>query len=59
MLFTDVMGEGSMFIYDGPMSYVLSDILETTFDDNSGFDSGIISRKQQLMPRLSEIMKNI
>ena len=59
MLFTDVMGEGSMFIYDGPMSYVLSDILETRFDDNSGFDSGIISRKQQLMPRLSEIMKNI
>lgn len=59
MLFTDVMGGGSMFIYDGPMSYVLSDILETKFDDNSGFDSRIISRKQQLMPKLSEIMKNI
>lgn len=59
MLFTDVMGGGSMFIYDGPMSYVLGDILETKFDDHSGFDSRIISRKQQLMPKLSEIMKNI
>ncbi len=59
MLFTDVMGEGSLFVYDGPLAYVLSDVLETTFDDNSGFDSTIISRKQQLMPKLSTIMKDI
>ncbi len=59
MLFTDVMGEGSLFVYDGPLSYVLADVLETTFDDNSGFDSTIISRKQQLMPKLSAIMKDI
>lgn len=59
MLFTDVMGGGSMFVYSGRMSYVLNDILETKFDEHSGYDSRIISRKQQLMPRISEMMKNI
>jgi manganese-dependent inorganic pyrophosphatase len=59
MLFTDVMGEGSLFVYYGPLSYVLSDMLQTTFDEHSGFDANIISRKQQLMPRLSQILKGI
>ena len=59
MLFTDVMGGGSLFTYYGPLSYVLSDVIETTFDEHSGFDTRIISRKQQLMPKLSEIMKDI
>ena len=59
MLFTDVMGEGSLFVYDGPMSYVLEDILETKFDEHSGFDSRIISRKQQLLPKLSEILSDL
>lgn len=59
MLFTDVMGDGSFFVYYGPLSYVLSDVIETKFDDHSGFDPHIISRKQQLMPRISEIIKNI
>ena len=59
MLFTDVMGEGSLFVYYGPLSYVLSDMLQTTFDAHSGFDANIISRKQQLMPRLSQILKGI
>lgn len=59
MLFTDVMGGGSLFTYYGPMSYVLTDFLETPIDDHSGFDSGIISRKQQLMPKLSEVMKDM
>ena len=59
MLFTDVMGEGSLFVYDGPLSYVISDLLETKFDDHSGFDSRIISRKQQLMPMISEALGNI
>ena len=59
MLFTDVMGEGSLFVYDGPLSYVISDLLETKFDEHSGFDSRIISRKQQLMPMISEALGNI
>ena len=59
MLFTDVMGEGSYFVYYGPLSYVLSDVIETKFDEHSGFDPKIISRKQQLMPKLSELIGNI
>ncbi|MCH3961463.1 MAG: putative manganese-dependent inorganic diphosphatase [Solobacterium sp.] len=59
MLFTDVMGAGSLFVYYGPLSYVLTDLIKTKFDDHSGFDPNIISRKQQLMPKLSEILKNI
>ncbi|MCR5794103.1 MAG: putative manganese-dependent inorganic diphosphatase [Solobacterium sp.] len=59
MLFTDVMGEGSLFVYDGPLSYVMEDVIETKFDEHSGFDPHIISRKQQMMPKLSEILMNI
>ncbi len=59
MLFTDVMGKGSQFYYYGPLSEVMKDVIETTFDDHSGFDPNIISRKQQMMPKLSEIIKNL
>ena len=59
MLFTDVMGQGSYFVFYGPLSYVLSDVIETRFDDHFGYDSKIISRKQQLMPKLSGIIENI
>ena len=57
MLFTDVLGNGSYFVYGGSMSYVLQELLETIIDDHSGFDPNIISRKQQLMPKLSELLK--
>ncbi|MCR5229154.1 MAG: putative manganese-dependent inorganic diphosphatase [Solobacterium sp.] len=59
MLFTDVMGEGSLFVFYGPLSYLVADVIETNFDDHSGFDPTIISRKQQLMPKLFEAIKNI
>ncbi|MBQ7992300.1 MAG: putative manganese-dependent inorganic diphosphatase [Solobacterium sp.] len=59
MLFTDVMGEGSQFIFYGPLSEIMKDVIETQFDDHSGFDPKIISRKQQLMPKLSELIKNL
>ena len=59
MLFTDVMGNGSMFYYYGPMAHVVASVIETTFDDHSGFDPNIISRKQQLMPKLSEVLLNL
>lgn len=59
MLFTDVMGEGSVFVYYGPLSYIMKDVIETQFDGHSGFDPKIISRKQQMMPKLSEIIGNI
>jgi len=59
MLFTDVMGGGSFFVYYGPLSYVMDDLIETKFDEHSGFDPTIISRKQQMMPRLSKIIETI
>jgi len=59
MLFTDVMGEGSLFVYYGPLSYVFDSVLETKIDDHSGFDPNIISRKQQLIPSLTKIIKNL
>ncbi|SJZ34749.1 putative manganese-dependent inorganic diphosphatase [Anaerorhabdus furcosa] len=59
MMFTHVMAEGTMFVYCGPLSYIMSNIIETQFDDNSGYDHDIISRKQQLMPKLSSMLKNM
>lgn len=59
MLFTDVMGEGSLFVFYGPLSNVLYDMIETKFDEHSGFDPNIISRKQQMMPKLTELIKSI
>jgi len=59
MLFTQVMGRGSMFVYAGPLAYVMEDLIESHYDENSGFDPAIISRKQQLVPKMSEALKNI
>jgi manganese-dependent inorganic pyrophosphatase len=59
MLFTDVMGEGSLFVFYGPLSYIIYDMIQTKFDEHSGFDPDIISRKQQMMPKLTEVIKSI
>ncbi len=59
MMFTHVMAEGTMFVYAGPLSYIMSNLITTQFDDTSGYDHDIISRKQQLMPKLSSILKNM
>lgn len=59
MLFTHVLGEGSLFVYYGPLSSVIGELIETRFDDHSGFDPNIISRKQQLMPKLSQMIKEL
>ena len=56
MMFTHVMGEGTMFVYYGPKSYIMKDVIESIFDEHSGFDHNIISRKQQLIPMLTEII---
>lgn len=59
MLFTEVTAKGSMVVYEGELSHIMEDLLETKFDDTSGYDHKIISRKQQLIPRLSELINNI
>ncbi|MBR3358433.1 MAG: putative manganese-dependent inorganic diphosphatase [Solobacterium sp.] len=59
MLFTHVLGHGSLFVYYGPLSYIMKDVIQTQFDRHSGFDPNIISRKQQMMPKLSELIRDI
>ena len=59
MLFTHVLGQGSLFVYYGPLSYIMKDVIKTQFDRHSGFDPDIISRKQQMMPKLSELIRDI
>ena len=58
-MFSHIMAEGTMFVYSGPLSYVMGEIIDTQFDDHSGYDHEIISRKQQLMPKLSVILKQM
>ncbi|MDO5084981.1 MAG: putative manganese-dependent inorganic diphosphatase [Erysipelotrichaceae bacterium] len=59
MMFTHVMAEGTMFVYSGPLSYLMDNVLDTKFDDHSGYSRDIISRKQQLMPKMSALLKEI
>ncbi len=58
MMFTNVRGDGSLFLVAGHLKDVLFDIIETKFDEESGFDSHIMSRKQQLIPSLSKRLEN-
>ena len=57
MMFTSVTADGAMFLFFGPKSNAMFDIIETKFDNNSGFDTTIISRKQQLVPKLSKALQ--
>lgn len=57
MLFTNVMAEGSMVLFYGPLSDVIGDIIQQKFDEHSGYDTNIVSRKQQLVPQLSNAIK--
>ena len=54
MMFTSVKADGAYFLFFGPKSNVMFNVIETKFDDNSGFDTNIISRKQELVPKLSK-----
>lgn len=58
MMFTSVKADGSMFLFFGPRIDIMYDILETKIDKHSGFDSTIISRKQQLVPLLSKALQH-
>ena len=58
MMFTHVLGEGTMFLYFGKLSSIMQDILETHFDEHTGYDTKIMSRKQQLMPTLFDILSD-
>ena len=59
MMFTDVTAQGTFFEFEGSLSYIMDDIISTIFNDKSGFDKEIISRKQQLIPKMGEIIKEL
>lgn len=59
MMFTHVLADGTMFLFYGPLSYLMFDLIQTRFDDNSGYDHNIMSRKQQLIPVLSDLILNL
>ncbi len=59
MMFTHVMAEGTLFVYSGPLAYMINNLIATVFDESSGYDHDIISRKQQLIPQLSSLLKNM
>lgn len=57
MMFTHVSAGGTMFMYYGNKSNVIADIIEKNFDEHYGYDSKIMSRKQQLIPILSKALE--
>lgn len=59
MAFTHVMASGSYLLFYGPLSYVMAEKIQTVFDEHSGYDADIISRKQQLVPMLSQILSEM
>lgn len=59
MLFTHVLAEGSLFVYSGRLSGVVGGMIDTVFDDNSGYDHQMISRKQQVVPALSNALNKL
>ncbi len=57
MMFTQVLAQGTMFVYYGPLSKIMGEVIETQFDDHSGYDRSIMSRKQQLIPAILESLE--
>ena len=59
MMFTHVLADGTMFVFTGDLSYIMRDIIDTSFDDHSGYDRKIMSRKQQLIPSISSRIEQL
>ena len=57
MMFSNIKADGSLFVYSGPLKRIMEDIVDTVIDDMTGFDNLIISRKQQMMPKVSQIIQ--
>jgi len=55
-MFTNVNGNGTFFVAYGPKKDALFDIIKDKFDEHTGSDKEIMSRKQQLIPMLSNIL---
>lgn len=59
MMFSSIMAEGSMFVFAGPLSRIMRSLIDSVIDEHTGFDSVIISRKQQMIPKLDNLIKNL
>ncbi len=59
MMFTHVTASGTIFEYAGPLSYIMEQVIETVIREGSGFDHEILSRKQQMIPKMSAILKRM
>ena len=59
MMFTHVNASGTFFIYVGQLVYIMEELLDKIFNDYSGYDKNIISRKQQLIPKMGDILKRL
>ena len=59
MMFTHVAATGTIFEYAGPLGNIMNQIIDKVFREGSGFDGMILSRKQQLIPKMSAIIKNL
>ncbi|MEG0176421.1 putative manganese-dependent inorganic diphosphatase [Anaerorhabdus sp.] len=57
MTFTNVEGKGSNFIYMGKLSWVIEEIFEGQKENEVLFAKDIVSRKKQIIPRLSAVLK--
>lgn len=59
MMFTHVRGDGTMFLFMGPKRNIMFNIIETKISEHVGYDTKIMSRKQQLVPAISEQLEKM
>lgn len=54
MMFTSIKNEETLFLFYGSNSELFSSIIEKPIDEHYGYDSKIVSRKQQLVPLITD-----
>lgn len=57
MVFTNVEGKGSNFVFTGRLSWVIDEIFSEQVSTAHYFVNSIVSRKKQIIPRLSAALK--
>lgn len=57
MCFTNVEGSGSQLVYIGKLGWAVEEAFKD-FKDENNFVKGVISRKKQIIPTLSKIIRN-
>ena len=58
MVFTNAEGKGSNLVFVGQKSWVVEEAFKDLIKDKLYFVDGIVSRKKQIIPRISDILKN-